>query len=258
MYPLVPLRRGAKWLLLAFLISVLLYFMFRYISTSPLNKTVAGYNSGGQEEKQTSRRSSYVLALSYMDQITWASRRVRSLQCWATGLERNIRVVEPFVVGSQLGVPHSQSNGENIRFSDIFDLEWWNIHGESVGFLAMVTWKEFFHYTPSNIILVQIVYEVQNSCVDGVLRTDKHCDLGPMRQHWSSIMASKNFNIIKEVCINFQTLPNYMSVEEFNHLLFGDIPADLPVTVVFNDFRGYMLDHKSKGECSYLLSSTRL
>lgn len=251
MYLLPRLRRIAKWLLLAavLLTSTCLYSMYVYLNVSPTTKIVSQYNL---EKRQTSRQRSYVLAFSYMDQITWASRRVRGLQCWASGLERNMRVVEPFIVlGTQLGVPQSQSNGENLRFGDIFDLEWWNIHGENNNLLAMVTWKEFLHYAPQNVILVQIVYELQERCIDGILRTDRNCDLGPMRQRWSDITAPSYYTVVKELCINFQSTSDFMSKEEFNQLLFEDIPVDLPVTLVFNEFRGHMLDHKPKGELSH-------
>ena len=80
-----------------------------------------------EKDKTAPKPSLYVFSLSYMDQISWAAARLKSLQCWATTWKPayNISVVEPFITnGSRLGVPidFDRNVGQRpLKFSDIFD-----------------------------------------------------------------------------------------------------------------------------------------
>ena len=46
----------------------------------------------------------YVMATHYSDQMTGSPPNLMSLQCWASILGPSVRVVEPFVCHSHLGV----------------------------------------------------------------------------------------------------------------------------------------------------------
>ena len=195
---------------------------------------------------------SYVLSFSYMDQITWGARRVRSLQCWATELNRNMRVVEPFVTGSYLGIPLNNSNSEVLRFSDIFDFDWWNTLGtEDQGFAPLVTWNEFLENAPLPTILVQIVYEKNDMCLEPLM-AESNCNLEEMRKYWlqTAHRYNKSFQIVRKVCIDFQET-DFLSADEFNEKIFGSYLTFWkykPITVVFSDYRGGRLTHKVKGK----------
>ena len=94
-------------------------------------------------------RVSYAVSLHYMDQITCGARRMRSLQCWAKQLSRSLRVVQPSINGSYFGPPEKNLVDGIRRFSDIFDIDWWNNHGiTKAGYLPMATWEEFFLKAP--------------------------------------------------------------------------------------------------------------
>ena len=68
--------------------------------------------------------NNYVLALSYMDQFTWAATRLRSLQCWTSRWEGNYQVVEPFLIGTHLGAPVTNNNDAfDLKFSDAANME---------------------------------------------------------------------------------------------------------------------------------------
>ena len=197
---------------------------------------------------------SYVLSFSYMDQITWGSRRVRSLQCWATKLNRSMRVVEPFVTGSYLGIPlvNDNSNSEVLKFSDIFDLDWWNTLGtEDQGFVPLATWNEFLKNAPLPTILVQIVYEKNDMCLEPLMAGSK-CSLDEVRKYWlqTAHRYNKYFQIVREVCIDFQET-DFLSADEFNEKIFGRYLTFWkykPITVVFSDYRGGRLTHEVIGE----------
>ena len=202
----------------------------------------------GASPLQAVARPDYVLAFSYMDQVTWGARRVRGLQCWACGLQRDVRVVEPFVRnGSFLGLPPEPSSGANPVFGDIVDLDRWNERGESFGRLAR--WEEFLRYAPRYTILVQIVYEKSAKCSDELLKEHQECDLERVKRYWSRAMAPHSFTVIKELCIKFQTKSDFMTVSKFNQLIFANIPRELGVTLVFNEYRGNLMTvPQSKGE----------
>ena len=198
-------------------------------------------NSGVNENWSlaTSKSEGYVLAFSYMDQATWGARRVRGLQCWTSGLQRDMRVVEPFVRnGSFLGLPPDPLSGANPKFSDIVDLDRWNDYGKSYGKIAR--WEEFLQYAPRYTILVQIVYEKSVKCSDELLKEHIDCDLERVKQYWSKAMASHSFTVIKELCIKFQKKRDFMTVLKFSQLIFANIPKELPVTLVFNEYRGHL------------------
>ena len=195
---------------------------------------------------------SYMLSFSYMDQITWGARRVRSLQCWATGLNRNMHVVEPFVTGSYLGMPPDESDSEMLRFGNIFDLNWWNTLGtDNQGFLPLVTWDEFLKSAPLPTVIVQIVYEKNDMCLEPLM-AENECNLAEVRQHWLKTADQYNvsFQIVREVCINFHET-DFLSGNEFNEMIFGSYLSFWkykPILVVFNDYRGGRLSRKVEGE----------
>ena len=82
-------------------------------------------------------KQNYVLSLSYMDQMSWATTRLRSLQCWAARLGTFAGVVEPFVNNVFLGVPLTRqavAESSKLSFGDLFDLKTWNRIGGERGF----------------------------------------------------------------------------------------------------------------------------
>ena len=248
----MKLMRAKKQMLM--LISVVLgasglFLVHYYRSVDVGSVRVIRANCGAAPLQAVPIKPDYVLAFSYMDQMTWGARRVRGLQCWACGLQqRVVRVVEPFVRnGSFLGLPPNPSSGADPVFSDIVDLDWWNDHGRSYG--RMARWEEFLQHAPRYTILVQIVYEKNAKCSDELLKEHEGCDLERVKRYWSKAMANHSFTVIKELCIKFQTKSDFMTVSEFNQLIFANVPKELSVTLVFNEYRGNLMTvPQSKGE----------
>ena len=199
--------------------------------------------------------NSYIVSLSYMDQLTWASRRVRSLQCWARKgfyphLQQQMRVVEPLVRnGSFLGVPPDPLSGKYPKFSDLMDFDWWNRYGKlKLGYHYLAKWDDFVADLPNSTVLVQIVYEENQRCSGELLNEHIGCNLERMRQNWLQAMAPHNITVVKELCVRFQTPEDFMSLESFNKLLFAGLPSNLPFTLVFNEYRGTLMSEQLKGE----------
>ena len=227
-----------------------------YLAPDVKNSLLKFFPTSSQYKSyRTLLMNSYTLSLSYMDQLTWASRRVRSLQCWARGgfypyIQQNLRVVEPFVRnGSFLGLPPDPFSGKYPKFSDIMDLDWWNSYGKlKLGYPSLAKWDNFVANLPNSSILVQIVYEENQRCSGELLNEHIGCNLEQMRKYWLQAMAPHNITVVRELCVRFQTPEDFMSIEAFNKLLFDGIPKDLPFTLVFNEYRGSLMSEKVKGE----------
>ena len=56
-----------------------------------------------QLPSQNQPLNSYILAVNFWDQQISGLRNLLSLQCWAAHLGQNVKVVEPFVIGSKFG-----------------------------------------------------------------------------------------------------------------------------------------------------------
>ena len=184
----------------------------------------------------------YVFSLSYMDQMSWASTRWRSLQCWASQLSQrySIHVIEPFVTeGTHLGVPTvvNQNQHEILRYSDIFNISLWQ-RGVSKGSFPVniISWEAFLSSGARNVIVVQIVYPYHYHCTENE-KTDNICKNKRMQTFFSQHLALKDFTLMKSICINFREL-GILTTEQFNDMIFDSIPEDLPITVMFDEWRG--------------------
>ena len=196
---------------------------------------------------------SYALSLSYMDQSTWASRRVRSLQCLVRKMHtpQVVHVVEPFVRnGSFLGLPPDPFSHKYPKFSDIMDIDMWNRYGETeLKQPSLIPWEEFLTQIPKRTILVQIVYEENQRCSGELLNEHIGCNLERMKLYWLQAMAPwlHNSMVVKELCIKFQTPEDFMSLEAFSRQIFDGLLPYLPFTLVFNEYRGSLMTEKAKG-----------
>ena len=180
---------------------------------------------------------SYALSLHYMDQITCGARRVRSLQCWAKQLTRSLRVVQPSINSSYFGPPLKSPMDGLRRFSDVFDIDWWNHHGAvQAEYLPMATWEELFFKAPRETILVSFLYRDDPRCFENP-PPNSACKLDEVQRFWLDTLKQFSFTVVREVCINFRD-SDVFDKDEFEQLIFGGISASTPVTIVFNDWRG--------------------
>ena len=99
----------------------------------------------------------YMLALSYSDQITAAIANVRSLMCLAKKIG-GVQVVEPFVVGSLLGLNASANWTNEVTMTDIFDYEVWDHATPFNKYGKLVSFKTFLQNAPRNLLMVQYCF----------------------------------------------------------------------------------------------------
>ena len=216
-------------------------FLVLFTGTCLLGYLMVNYSASYEPVQTLDKPRLHTFAFSYMDQITWAARRLKSLQCWSSewSADYKVRVVEPFVIGgSRLGVPndvdHNQSS-QYLRFGDVFDMNTWN-WGLHSFFSEMISWDIFLQYAPRNVVAVQIVYRHDYHCTENTFSED-YCSFVQLTDSIREVLEPHNFTVLKRVCINFRILWS-LSEKEFNFLILKNISRGLGVTVVFDEWRG--------------------
>ena len=207
-----------------------------------------------QQHSETDVRSgkvSIALSLHFMDQITCAARRVRSLQCWASQSERVIQVVEPTINGSYLSPPLKKPIDGIVPFRNMFDIDWWNTRGsKEAEYLPLVASEDFFRHAPRSTILVKFIYQDDPRCFENP-PPNSTCAHNEVMRFWLETLKELSFTILKQVCIDFRKI-HHLTKNVFDHLIFGSVSADTPVTIIFNDWRG-PLSEPNKNEFRALL-----
>ena len=116
-----------------------------------------------KREKQ--REIGYILTLAYADQITGATVNLRCLICLAKELG-GVRVVEPLVYGSLIGVNASSNWSKQLKFSDLFDMTVWQKWQKSLSHVGnqLVPFEIFLKNSPRKIVLVQYYCTGLSAC----------------------------------------------------------------------------------------------
>ena len=182
----------------------------------------------------------YVVSLSYMDQMSFASRRLKSLQCWAAMWKalHNVSVVEPFVIdGSRLGVPVNENTDKALKFSTVFDIDEWNSEGQ-LDYPKVVSWDTFLRHASRKVITIQIVYPEDYHCPPNKYQKDT-CGSAQLTENISRHLTFHNFTVVNWTCINFRLL-GAQTEEEFNSLILNTIPEldHVGITIIFDEWRG--------------------
>ena len=183
---------------------------------------------------------SYVVVLSFWEQLLGASRNFIHLQCWAQTLGKSVSIstVEPYLERnrSYLGFSFAQNNTlfTNISLSNLYDMNTWhNIWPHNGGALAPIVSKNTFLDELSrfekNVILVEIKYLTANT---------KRCDFS-----WNITTLMKDLQhyhrltVTRKVCVNLQQPLNPV---DFRNLVMGSV-GDLSTqntVFIFKQWRG--------------------
>ena len=177
----------------------------------------------------------YVMATGYYDQITGSSINLVSMHCWVRTLGPKMRVVEPFIRRSILGVnlcaasdnctaPDGEDN--SVRFRDVLDKEHWEEYVVSRNHAPLISWDYFIKNAPRKLILVErdIGCGRCMDCDDSSKDFLKH----------SRMFAKKyNFNIAKTVCFPRNLNPD----SKFKSLIYGGHDPQ-NVVVIFKSWPG--------------------
>ena len=191
-------------------------------NTSKVNQT--------HHEKPFKCKKTYFLSLSFYDQVTSASARLTTLQCWA-GLFKETGVVQPFLQTSFLGIPPpGEAISSSTRFSDLFNVSHWNeyLHKQSHSFAPLVSWEEFIDCAPRKTLLVEVIHQS--------LRPSYSCTFSQTEDYFSTILQPLGFGNYTLVCVDLRKYSRLTTEDEFYHEVFGDENPN--VTVIFEEWRG--------------------
>ena len=169
------------------------------------------------EETVTNRRlcGGFVLALSYYDQVTCATRRLFKMHEWAAAL--NLTVVEPFILRSMLGLNEMALDPSGTRkvarFGDMYTIEDWNrFIASSQVHSRMASWDEFLNCAPRNIIYIQVNHRGPGLPFAGNLPIIHSCisDEVPL-----SFLSVHGFFVSNSFCVTIDRRHKTFSEEDF-------------------------------------------
>ena len=155
--------RSLKLFFLSLLISaaVIVFSLYVYTcgdvkqedpSLDPANSH--GYKHEDPSSLDPASSHGYMLALSYSDQITSAATNLRSLLCLAKRMG-GVRVVEPFIYGSYLGLNVSANWTRELRMTDVFDYHVWKQKTPFKKYGDFVPFRTFMESAPRKLVVVQ-------------------------------------------------------------------------------------------------------
>ena len=185
--------------------------------TLPPSLSTTTHNIRTEDEKQT-RKTGYVIGVSFWDQQTWSVGNILSLQCWAG--HHGMVVAEPFMIDSKFGAPLTaeamKHNDTMVRLGRLYDLDHWNEYSKKRGYAPMVEWKEFLHQAPRDIIIVKLKH-AHSSCSSDVLT------------------MPYGFKAVKELCYEYKPHHIPLSIDNFTAYVFGNFSSS-DVTVIFSEW----------------------
>ena len=170
LYPLNNLQVSLlrRTLLISGILIVCLVYYFINFSAPIASQTLHISSNHSQPEKQHSGIGSnttnssepkkpekvrsgngYMFALGYSDQGTGSFTNLMSFLCLA-GKLGGIRIVEPFMVGSFLGINVSKNWREEVKFGDLFDAGVANRYAKKNHFSELVPFEEFLEDAPAS------------------------------------------------------------------------------------------------------------
>jgi hypothetical protein len=192
--------------------------------------SIDGTGEIGQIHSFTPRNmsgSGYWLALHYSDQGTGAFVNLMSLLCLSSAVG-GVRVVEPFIVGSNIGQNVSANWREEISFSDIFDSGNFHLFAKSRGYSSLVPYQTFLQDAHRKVLVAQ--YE----CRD--LKRCRKCGHEHVLKQGRMFSKVNGFEMVGHVCLKYGA-SGTMSLAELNSQLYSRYNKS-EVAVLFPLFAG--------------------
>ena len=199
----------------------------------------------------------YVLALFYYGQQTSATQAMYNLQCWAGQHNAGLKVVEPFMLDSNVFTPFlaSKKTDTNTKLGDLVDLATWNNHSVSRNYSEVVSWEVFLKNAPRRVIAVTIyTTHGRNASLAKDVKLHPQKYRSPVRYKSgckplslnSKLLNQWNFQVVREVCFNLEYGDTF-TMQQFDSDLYGEhSPSN--VTVVFSTWYARMANGKIKSD----------
>ena len=176
-------------------------------------------------------RRSYMIAMSYESQLTRAIKNLMGHQCWARNLVKEATLVEPFSSDSALlhtpdiwSAVRKDELQYAARFSDYFDLNFYNQASAEQNGAPLIVWEEFLAKAPRQLV---VVHTPLASCE----KLDKTVNLKYLK--FIEALEALDFVVVKTVTIDCHN-PNRSLVKELT-------PYLLTATIAFSSWRNYAI-----------------
>ena len=185
----------------------------------------------------------FVVAFRFWEQQTQAMKSLVQLQCLATRM--GLRVVEPFLYGSLLGLQLEALSGDGYpHLSDLIDVDVWNRETTGkFGLFPLAQWSEFLRDSPKDLVIVCMKYRNPPRIRIPAPGFDytKGCPAACFDKFNKTIAALTQydqFRVVWRVCANFADYAGVVKESSFveNVLARFDYRK---VTVLINEFRGF-------------------
>lgn len=263
------MRLRRSWLLGGLLLVcstvVVVYFlaapstMLQEVGQFQLNKRQRISPYSEWRTKANRERTGYVITMRYTGQQIAGIRALVSQQCWIASFGLPMQIVEPF--SNESCLVHSREQWEavdqgqsTLRFNDYFSKYHFNVHSNRSRNPQLVSWEEFLHSAPRNIIVVTINDIHHKGCL---AYTENMCS--PMVKYNKTLVETftsgcgqvsivmsaleflkkRNFKVLRNVCLNCHdgmASDRYLYPKHITDHIFGEFkPSE--VTVLFNQWR---------------------
>jgi len=195
----------------------------------------------------------YVLPYIVHEQQTASARNLGGLQFWANTV--GMKVVEPFISDQKLSFESIVKGVSNpMRFSDIYDIDYWNEQTVKRNCSELVYWENFLSNAPKSVILVidhEFHPKTMNTSITGIVKTVNNPDaiVGRRRcDNYSGIefpssaltyFKQNGFHFVRQVCITYGS--RQMTAEEYTKHILGHFSSN-QVTVIFAFWLGIAKD----------------
>ena len=182
----------------------------------------------------------YMIVLDFADQATGAFRSLVSLMCLSSAVG-GVRVVEPFLSESIVGLNVSANWRDEVRLSDVFDSSELNHYTKSKGLESLVPFETFLKNTPRKLLIAQYRCKGYHVC-----RTCGHEDVLEQGRTFARL---NGFEMVGHVCLNYSSSAS-MDFAEFKRQLYSkysksEVVVMFPLFGGVADYEGHRLNVRS-------------
>ena len=133
--------------------------LFATLQDSPFDRAAVATQTATQGAPLC-RRGGYVLVLRYSGQQGAGVKALSSLQQWIRDLRLPVRIVEPYVQDSVIGIHRKEDvtlpGGDGVRFGEMFDLDHFNSVSRSEGLPEMLPWSSYLSNYLGQAVMVDM------------------------------------------------------------------------------------------------------
>ena len=150
-------------------------------------------------------------------------------QCWGASLGRTTYIVEPFL--SQSNLYHSSNFWTSLdkgelheaaKFSEYYDLQYYNEKSLGDRSLSLVTWEDFLQDAPRDSVVLVIPEQSCNlgsskHMPSGSVKLLSNCSFSKSFRDFIIGLKKYNFHVVKTMCIHCSQLDGLLDIKELSH-----------------------------------------